>query len=197
MKNEAKQLSLQQTGTTRYTSSRRTTVVLAAVLLFTLVAPFLVLIDEDGVRRISEEFARNRLGFAAGGIFWLVLLTIIIAGVRANYLMVITCGPEACRYRLPHVSTEDFFRRPFALRTGEIPYSMISGVEKRREKLRKRGLTCSAVCLIIRDQPLRTFVRGGVGDHQWVETFARDIAARAHVPLVDRGTAPSMWAPWR
>jgi hypothetical protein len=197
MKTEARQLCMQQTSITRYTSSRRTSLVLAAALLFTLVAPFLVLIDEDGVRRFSEEFARNRLGFVLGGVFWLVFLAIMIAGVRLNYLMVITCGPEACRYRLPHASTWDFFRRPFALRTGEIPYSMISGVEKRRESLRKWGLTCSAVCLIVRDQPLRTFVRGGVGDHQWVEAFARDIAARAHVPLVDRGTAPSMWAPWR
>jgi hypothetical protein len=185
------------TGATRYTSSRRTTVVLAAVLLLTLVAPFLVLIDEDGVRHVSQEFARNRLGFAAGGVFWLVFLTIVIAGVRANYLMVITCGPQACRYRLPpHVTVWDFFRRPFALCTGEIPYSMIRAVEKRREAI-KWGQTCTAVRLIVRDQPLPMFVRGGVGDHQWVEAFARDIAARAGVSLVDRGTVPSMWAPWR
>jgi hypothetical protein len=184
------------TGNTRYTSSRRTTVVLAAALLLTFVAPFLLLIDEDGIRRVSEEFARNRLAFALGGAFWLVFLTIMIAAVRANYLMVITCCPQACRYRLPHVTAWDFCRRPFALRSGEIPYSMIIGVEKRREAI-KWGQTCSAVCLIVRDQPLRTFVRGGVGDHGWVEAFARDVAARAHVSLIDRGTVPSMFAPWR
>ena len=72
----------------------------------------------------------------------------------------------------------DFFRRLFALRTGEIAYSMIRSVEKRREAI-KWGQTCIAVCLIVRDQPLRTFVRGGVGDHQWLEAFARDIASRA------------------
>src|SRR5438046_2022256 len=107
------------TGTTRYTSTRRTTVVLTASLLLTLVAPFLILIDEDGARRISEEFARNRLAFALGGVFWLVFLTIMVAAVRANYLSVITCGPEVCRYRLPHVTVWEFFTRPFALRTGE------------------------------------------------------------------------------
>jgi hypothetical protein len=182
--------------TTTYTSSRHTTLVLAGFLLLTLVAPFLVLFDEDGLRRISAEFARNRLAFALGGVFWLVFLTVMIAGVRTNYLMVISCGPEACRYRLPHVSMWEFVARPFALRSGEIPYSMIIGVERRREAVRW-GQTCCAVCLIVRDQPLRTFVRGGVGDHQWVETFARDIAARAHVSLVDRGTVPSVFTPWR
>src|SRR5262245_180750 len=92
----------------------------------------------------------------------------MIAAVRANYLMVITCGEQACSYRLPQVTAWDFFRRPFALRSGEIPYPMIIGVEKRREAI-KWGQTCTAVCLIIRDEPLRTFVRGAVGDHQWVE----------------------------
>jgi hypothetical protein len=103
------------------------------------------------------------------------------AAMRANYLMVITCDPQVCRYRLPHVTAWDFFRRPFALRTGEIAYSMIRGVETRREAI-NWGHTCSAVCLIVRDQPLRTFVRGAVGDHQWVEAIARDIASRAHTP---------------
>jgi hypothetical protein len=188
---------MQAAADTTYTSSRRTTLVLLGFLLFTLVVPFLPLIDEGGALRYSEEFARNPAGFVACGIFWLVFSTIMVAAARANYLMVITCGPQGCRYRLPQTTTWDFFRRPFALRTGEIPYSSITGVEKRREKLRKWGLTCSAVCLIVRDQPLRTFVRGGVEDHHWVEAFARDIAARAHVSVVDRGTAPSIWEPWR
>jgi hypothetical protein len=183
--------------TTTYTSSRRTTVVLGAALLFTLVAPFLVLIDADGVRRMSDEFARNWLGVVLGGVFWLVFSTIMIAAVRANHLIVFTCGPQAFTYRLqPHVTAWDFFRRPFALRTGEILYSMISGVEKRREAI-KWGLTCTAVCLIVRDQPLPMFVRGGVGDHQWAEALARDIASRAHVSLVDRGKVQSISTPWR
>jgi hypothetical protein len=184
------------TATTTYTSSRRTTRVLAAVLLFTLVVPLLVLIDEDGPRRISEEFARYPKRSALAGAFWSLFLTIVIAGVRANYLMTITCDLQACRYRLPHITAWEFFRRPFALRSGKIPYAMISGVEKRREGI-KWGQTCSAVCLIVDDQPVRTFVRGGVGDHEWVEDFARDISARARVILVDRGTVSSMWAPWR
>jgi hypothetical protein len=184
------------TDITRYRSGRRTTLILLAFVLFTFLVPIFALIEEDGLRHMSEEFARNRLAFALGVLFWLMFLTIMIAAARANYLLVITCDPRACSYRLPHVSAWDFFRRPFALRTGEIPYSMITGVATRREAIKWRQ-SCSAVCLIFRDQPLRTFVRGGVGDHQWVEAFARDIAARAHVPLVDRGTVPSMWVPWR
>jgi hypothetical protein len=133
--------------------------------------------------RVSEQFARgNWLAFALGGVFWLIFLTMMIAAVRANYLMVIACGPKVCRYRLPHVSAWDFLRRPFALRTGEISYSMIEGVEKRRETIRRGRSNCSAVCLAVRDQPLRTFVRSGVSDHEWVEAFARDIAARARFP---------------
>lgn len=184
-------------GTTRYTSSRRTTLVLVGFLLLTLLVPSFALIDEDNVRRTSDLFARdNWLALALGSAFWLLFLAMMIAGVRATYLMVIECGSELCRYRLPHVNAWDFLRRPFALRTGEMPYSMIAGVEKRRETIRW-GATCSAVCLAIRDQPLRTFVRSGVGDHEWVDAFARDIAARAHVSLVDRGTVSSMFAPWR
>jgi hypothetical protein len=182
--------------TTKYTSSRRTSLIMAVATLFTLAVPFLVLLDEDGASRYSEQFARSPVGSIAGGIFWLVFSAIMVAAPRANGLMQITCGPKACTYKLPQVTAWDFFKQPFALRAGEIPYSLISGVEKRREKLRKWGLTCSAVCLMVRDQPPRTFVRGGVGDHQWVEAFARDIAARANVALVDRGTASSIWAPW-
>jgi hypothetical protein len=137
-------------GTTTYTSSRRTTLVLAAALLFTLAVPLLPFIDEDGARRISEDFARHPLAFVLGTGFWLAFAAIMIAAFRANYLMLITCGPQSCRYRLPHVKAWDFFRRPFALRTGEIPYSMISGVEKRREKLRKWGQTCLRfACLLV------------------------------------------------
>jgi hypothetical protein len=184
-------------ATTKYTSGRCTNLVLVGFLLLTLLVPILAVLVEDNFTRFSEELARNPSAFALGGVFWLLFLTMMIAAVRASYLTEIECTPEVCRFRLPHVNAWDFFRRPFALRTGEIPYSMISGVEKRRERLRKWGLTCSAVCLIIRGQPLRTFVRGGVGDHAWIEAIARDVAARAHVSLVDRGTAPSMWAPWR
>jgi hypothetical protein len=184
------------TNITKYTSGRRATLVLLGFLLFTLLVPIFALIEEDGVRRMSEQFARNRLVFSVGVAFWLVFSTIMAAAMRANYLIVITCGPQVCRYRLPHVTAWDFFRRPFALRTGEIAYSMIRGVETRREAI-KWGRTCSAVCLIVRDQPLRTFVRGAVGDHQWVEAFARDIASRANATLVDRGTVSSMFTPWR
>jgi len=183
-------------ATTRYRSSRRTTLVLAGFLLFALAVPFLILIDEDGPARIRAELARDRFVFVASVVFWLVFAAIMIAAVRASHLMAIECGPEVCRYRLPQATTWDFFRRPFALRTGEIPYSMIIGVEKRRELI-KWGQTCTAVCLVVRDRPLHTFVRGGVRDDQWVEEFARDIAARAHVSLVDRGTASAMWVPWR
>jgi len=184
------------TGTKRYTSSRRTTLVLVGFLLVTLLVPILAVFVEDNFTRFSEELARNPTAFALGGVFLLLFLTIMIAAVRANHLMLITCCPEACRYRLPQVTTWDFFRRPFALRTGKISYSIITGVEKRRELI-KWGLTCTAVCLIVRDQPLQTFVRGGVGDHQWVESFARDIAARANVSLVNRGIVRSMWVDWR
>jgi hypothetical protein len=44
-------------GTTRYTSSRRTTLVLVGFLLLTLLVPSFALIDEDNVRRTSDLFA--------------------------------------------------------------------------------------------------------------------------------------------
>jgi hypothetical protein len=168
---------------------------LAAELLLTLALPLIILIDGNRAR-ISDELARGTwLTIVAAAAFWLLLLTLMRAAVRAAYLMHITCGSETCSYRLPHVDLWEFIVRPFALCTGELSYSMIAGVEKRREAIRW-GQACFAVRLIVAGQPPSTFVRAGVGDHQWVEAFARDIAARAQVSLVDRGLVRSMFAPW-
>ena len=101
-------------ATTTYTSSRRTTLVLTAALLFTLALPFLPFIDEDGARRISEDFARHPIAFVLGTGFWLVFAAIMIAASsklsHAHNLRPPSHAGTGCHTLKPGISSNDPLR---------------------------------------------------------------------------------------
>jgi hypothetical protein len=121
-----------------------------------------------------------------GSAFGLLMAVISYAGAWRMKHSIITMGPDSFTYAL---APKTFLRNPFSMNTGTVRYDAIKGVETRQEWIKAKGVKgwYSTVFIALDGAPRETFARSGVADRAWVDDFARDVAARANVPLVDRG----------
>jgi hypothetical protein len=157
----------------------------ALLLALFLLAPLVVLLD-----RPARPWHPGGAWFALalGGTFCAAMIGLVAVSLRAAASSFIACGPDALTYRLPLLPGLERLRRPLAMRSGRIAYASIQAVHQRWEG--RGSLRRFAVCLQT-DGPRHTFARGLTRYDGWLEAFARDVAERANVELMDRG-----WVQW-
>jgi hypothetical protein len=99
----------------------------------------------------------------------------------------IACGEEAVRFQVEPQSAWQVILLPFKLYRGAIPYNAIRRVETRQKFVDGRYRR-TVISVIFTDNRRVTIAGSSVGDHDWVQNAAREIAVRADVPKIDFGT---------
>ena len=166
---------------TVYRPGARTTWMLHAILLMWLLAslalPFSLPADGTGKRWLLA---------APGAAFGLLMALVTYAGAWRMRQSNIQMSPQSFTYAL---APNTFWRNPFSMNSGTVRYDAIKGVETRQEWIKGKGVKAWYTSVyLVRDGVAReTFARSGVGDRAWIEAFAKDVANRAGVALVERG----------
>jgi hypothetical protein len=163
---------------TVYKPGARTTWLIRVMMMFWALAPFGLMLAPPGTQ--------HPLGLVLGSAFSWLMALVAYGGARRMKHSMITMGPQSFTYALPPSS---LWRNPFSMNSGTVRYDAIKSVEIRQEWLKAKGIKAWYTSVFVDHDgaPRETLARSSAGDHTWVNDFARDVAARANVALIDRG----------
>ena len=110
----------------------------------------------------------------------------LVSALSAALRSFVVCGDQSVRYQTRPQSAWQVILLPFKLDRGAIAYDVMRRVETRHKIIDGR-YGCTVVSVMLTGNVRVTVAGSSVGDHDWVQHAAREIAARAGVPKVDLG----------